>query len=171
MDSNIKRLEKLTVSLPELDDMEEVFGPIVAISSKSKPGGRPSFGFGAYRDRDVGMMRLFISAGDQIDAHVHRNEHQWIIVISGKVRVRFIDSGREVSLDKYESVHINPNEPHVIMADDNTWCCTITMPPAAGYPPSAAPCKFVETELDLLKCAGLHGLATIPESVSLPVSS
>ena len=153
MNSNIYALEELTGMLPELDDMSTVFGPIIAIESREKPG-RPSFGFGAYRDSDVGIMRLHIFAGDQVDTHVHAGEHQWIIVISGKLRVKFMEpDGRvrsETILNKYGSVHIVPNEPHVVIAEENTWCCTITMPPAAGYPPAAATSLLADSNVEFI---------------------
>lgn len=154
MNSTIFKLEELTGRLPELEDMSQVFGPIVAINSKAKPG-RPSFGFGAYRDADVGIMRLFIAEGDQVDAHVNSNEHQWIIVITGKLRIKTLtidgDCISEQVISKYESIHIAPNVPHVVIADEHTWCCTLTMPPAAGYPNAAGACQFEASKLEVMK--------------------
>jgi len=91
-------------------------------------------GVGAYRDRDIAMMRMYAAAGAVLQEHKHQDEHEWIGVISGKIELHFTDNDETVILITHDVYHVLPGRPHFTTALEDTYAWTITIPPASGYP-------------------------------------
>ena len=144
MNDNLALLKALTDRLPELDEFETpIGGP--AVSLRGRDGGMPSFGFGVHRDKDIGIMRMFTPKGGVVDSHRHSGQHEWVGVISGKMELMLLDTGESVTVNAFDAVHIGPNRPHAILALEDTWTWSISMPPAAGYP-DVTGCPFAKKE-------------------------
>lgn len=137
--SERQHLLELTESLPELSELETgIGGPAVMFDEVE---GRPSFGFGVYRDLDMGVMRTYTGKGGKLRAHIHSDEHEWLGVIRGELRIRFLDNDEELVVTPYDVAHIEPGRPHDVTALEDTWGWSVAIPPADGYPDiTACPC-------------------------------
>ena len=130
--TNLDRLNELTDALPDLEALETyVGGPAVLFDDEAD---KTHVGVGAYRDRDIAMMRTFAVRGAVLSPHVHEDQHEWLGIIKGKLALKFTDTQETVVLTTHDVYHIVPGRPHTTEALEDTYAWSITIPPAAGYP-------------------------------------
>lgn len=128
-----------------MDELEtSVGGPVVGFHAKNALH-IDGFGFGVYRDRDIGIMRAYMPAGSQISMHVHYGAHEWVGVIRGRMRIDLNDTHTFLEAGPCEVMHILPGCPHTATAIEDTWCWGVTVPPAVGYP-DVTECPFAAKE-------------------------
>ena len=140
---HLKIIADITPNLPELADFEtSIGGPAVSLKSAT---GIPSFGFGVHRDKDIGIMRMFTPKDGVVDTHRHLTQHEWLGVIKGRVELIFVDNGDKVVLADNDATHIAPSRPHTVIALEDTWTWSVSMPPALGYP-DVTGCPFAVRE-------------------------
>lgn len=85
-----------------------------------------------YSTPDIAIAKTFIPEGTAFEPHVHTSVSEWIIVLSGKLKVfteEFTDT-----LVKYDSLKIPANKPHSALALEDTIIIAITVPKDEGYP-------------------------------------
>lgn len=141
----LSTLERLTDNLPELDALESVFGPIVVHHvDDNEPSPQISFGYSAYRDLDISLMRFFIAAGYVIPQHVSKQGHQWVGVIRGELDVQMPESNR--CIGACGVTHIPPDTPVSLKAETDVWFWVMSQPPSPGSPPSARTTPFPFSE-------------------------
>lgn len=137
----IAELTELTDNLPELDSIESVFGPIVLQHAPDRQSGPQfSYGYSAFRDDDISLMRFFIGEGHDIPRHINRGGHQWIGIIRGTLEI--ITSEGTTLLSQYGLTHVAPNTPFAIHAVTDVWFWAITAPPSPGSPATATTTPF-----------------------------
>lgn len=130
--TNLERFNQLTDELPDLEALETYAGgPAVLFADNNE---KTHIGVGAYRDRDIAMMRTYASAGAELTTHRHDQEHEWFGVITGKVELTFSDNNEVITLNALDVYHIVPGRPHTTRVLEDTYAWTISIPPASGYP-------------------------------------
>lgn len=81
--------------------------------------------------REFAVCHAFISAGAVLGQHVH-DEKEWLIVVSGGIVADLGTS--EVKIEPRQELVIEPNTPHEVRSETDTYIIVITMP-AADYIP------------------------------------
>lgn len=85
-----------------------------------------------YSIPEVGIAKTFIKGGTTFDIHHHEYSGEWIIVLSGELKI-YVDSEYETLL-KYDSVRIGAKKPHFAIAVQDTTFIAITIPRDDGFP-------------------------------------
>jgi quercetin dioxygenase-like cupin family protein len=139
MSKSLDKLAKLTDELPDLLSMETpIGGPAVLFADDA---GKQHIGFGVYKDADIAIMRTYAQPGSILHSHAHKDEHEWLGIIKGHIRLTFQDNNEVRELRDCEITTIEPGRPHCVVAVEETWAWSATIPPAIGYP-SVQSCPF-----------------------------
>ena len=85
-----------------------------------------------YSTPDIAIAKTFIPKGVAFEPHVHTSITEWVIVLSGMLKV--YREGFTDTLVKYESLQIPANKPHSALALEDTTIIAITVPKDEGYP-------------------------------------
>lgn len=81
----------------------------------------------------LSVDKWFLSKDSVFEKHVHE-EKEWIIVYSGNLHVIHTKENKEFLLHKGESCYNNILQEHLVYTSEDTWCLTVTIPPAQGFP-------------------------------------
>lgn len=80
----------------------------------------------------VAVAKTFISKGAVLDAHVHPDSTELIVIMDGELQIH---SGRKaMMLPKFSSIKIDKNINHSAVAVEDTWFIAITIPRDYGFP-------------------------------------
>jgi quercetin dioxygenase-like cupin family protein len=80
---------------------------------------------------EFAICHAFLSANSSMKQHVH-DEKEWIIVVSGKATVKTqLDT---IIVEPRQEIVIEPNTPHEIFSEEDTYVIAITMPAARDWP-------------------------------------
>ena len=86
-----------------------------------------------YRDKDIAVQKAFMPKGTEIKKHRHENELEILRVMSGKLQ--YFNGAKDGKiLNAGDSIIINQNQRHSVIALEDTWVKGIIIPPAEGYP-------------------------------------
>ncbi len=121
---NLSKLRHLTKQLVEFSD--------IAIK---QPNGNVELQEGVlyplhYEDH-MSICKGFFPKGSTIDNHTH-NEKEVIGVLEGKAIIVIED--KKIVLNQYDVYVIDPQVPHAIYMEEDTWFWGITMPNSESYP-------------------------------------
>ena len=89
-------------------------------------------GTGIYKDKEFAIMKWHMTKGVKIIEHIHRECNEWIILVSGKLKL--VWENNERILNPCDYLCFNINVPHFGEAIEESVALTITMPADEGYP-------------------------------------
>jgi len=96
-------------------------------------------GIGLMNDRYGAVQKVLMSKGAKMPCHQHPLSREWLIVLSGRVKICRIEGGevKERVLTRGEYAFLNSGEGHGTEALEDTWVLGIAIPPDEGYPRGA----------------------------------
>jgi quercetin dioxygenase-like cupin family protein len=128
MSENLKKLRELTANLVPIPDIvtnhESGF-----VDMRITKG--TCLGWKILIDRNTGVHKWFLSKGAEFPNHTH-NCKEIMIVYEGEVCV--IQNDQESSHKRGDLLVSMPGDEHALIAIEDTWFLTITIPLAEGYP-------------------------------------
>lgn len=89
---------------------------------------------GLYKNQDVAIARVYISAGSRMQEHFHC-EREVAGVESGAVV--FLVDGDSIEVSRHFTIDIPPNVPHEVVAVEDSWLWVATMPASVDFPDGA----------------------------------
>jgi quercetin dioxygenase-like cupin family protein len=89
-------------------------------------------GIGLFKSKDVAIQRTFLSKGAVFPEHKHVNEVEFLLIYTGALEVRKL--GKLDHISTVECVKFKKSEMHSLMALENTWMISITIPGSDDYP-------------------------------------
>ena len=122
-----------------IDKLRQLTEKLIPLSTKSVRKGfkeynvndGTSLGFALYKDPEIAVQRIFISAGSKPLPHNHK-EKEYITVYRGKLRVTI--DGKDRICKVGDSVYFNPMQMHHESILEDTWLLCVTIPACEEYP-------------------------------------
>jgi len=119
----LDKLEAITPNLPQIPMLDTIKSNCKNKNCKFEDGIVTSKNI--YSINNVGISKTFIPKTTIYQPNIY-NIQEWIIVIEGCINVEIKED--KTILHRYDSIRIDLNNPHFIIAEEDTTIITITIP-------------------------------------------
>jgi len=126
-------LERITPTLSAISTERKLTDALGTFMEHDVENGT-SFMWGLHKEEDIAIAKGFISSGSKFPLHIHMYSHEYVFVLTGQITFCFEDTPLENVLKKGDTIHILPNTPHSVIAQEDTWYIAITIPADEAFP-------------------------------------